>query len=110
MTTIYHFAIHHIWYVVAIVALAAATALVLRKHVMHAMRLAKAAATDKRLPRSVRWLFRIGLAAKLFPGPDFGIDELAFGIGIVLLSTKYRSTWNEIRTDVRTAELARQAS
>jgi len=106
MTTIYHLAIHHIWYVVAAVAVIAAAALILRKHVAHAMRLAKAAATDKRLPRPVRWLFTTALAVKMLP-VDFGIDETLLLVGIVLLSTRYRSTWRDIRADVRAAELVK---
>jgi hypothetical protein len=63
------------------------------------MRLAKAAATDPRLPRSVRALFWVGLAAKAMP-IDFGVDEVCLGLGIVLLTTRYRVVWAEIRKDI----------
>jgi hypothetical protein len=67
------------------------------------MRYAKAAATDKRLPRPVRWLFVAGLAVKCLP-VDFGLDELLLGTGIVLLATRYRKVWAEIRADLATKE------
>lgn len=107
MNTIYHIVAYHLWYVLAILAILALLALILRKHVIYAMRLAKAAATDKRLPRPVRWLFGAALAVKVLP-VDFGIDEALLLVGIALLSTKYRSTWREIRTELRTAQLERQ--
>lgn len=64
------------------------------------LRLAKAAATDKRLPRPVRWLFLAALAIKAVPVPDFGVDEVMLLLGIALLSTVYRSTWAEIRAEI----------
>jgi hypothetical protein len=64
------------------------------------MRLAKAAATDARLPKPVRGLFIVGLAAKAMP-VDFGIDEFCLGLGVLLLATRYRSVWAEIREDVQ---------
>lgn len=71
-----------------------------RKWLRRMMRLAKAAATDKRLPRSVRWLFGVSIAVKTLPIPDFGIDEIGLIIGIVLLNTVYRETWAQIRSEI----------
>ena len=98
--TLIHFFEHHVWEFVAVAALVGVLSLVFRKRVARIVRLAKAAATDPRLPRPVRWLFRIGITAKLWPGPDLGIDEVALGLGIVLLSTKYRHVWREIREGI----------
>ena len=64
------------------------------------VRLAKAAATDKRLPWPVRVLFGVSLAIKAVPFPDFGIDEAGLAIGILLLATVYRSTWREIVSEL----------
>ncbi len=98
--TLYHFALHHAWWVVGLAVAVLGLSLAFRGRVKRLVRLAKAAATDPRLPRPVRWLFRIGIAAKMFPGPDFGIDELALGLGLVLVSTKSRRTWREIRGEI----------
>ncbi|MHB8190461.1 MAG: hypothetical protein ACYDHP_08615 [Ferrimicrobium sp.] len=89
----------HIWLAVIVLAALVALVLVFRGRVKRLMRLAKAAATDPRLPRSVRWLFVVGLAAKAMP-VDFGIDEVALGLGVLLLSTKYRHIWREIREGI----------
>lgn len=70
------------------------------KRVRRLMRLAKAAATDERLPRSVRWLVRVSLAIKAVPVPDFGIDEIGLVIAAILLSTVYRKVWADIRNEV----------
>ena len=96
--TIYHF-VHHVWWVVGISVAVLGLSLAFRGRVKRLLRLAKAAASDPRLPKPVRWLFVVGLAAKAMP-VDFGIDELALGLGVVLLSTKYRATWREIREGI----------
>lgn len=84
----------------AMVVLAGIGAL-FRRRVRYWLRLARAAATDPRLPRSVRWLFRVGIAIKLVPGPDLGIDEVALALGAILLATRYRATWATIREELR---------
>lgn len=66
--------------------------------------LGKRAATDKRLPRGVRWIFMAGLAVKCWP-VDFGIDEALLGLGIILLAGPYRHTWSTIKAELD-AELA----
>jgi hypothetical protein len=70
-----------------------------RSRIKRALRLAKAAATDPRLPKPVRWLFVTGLAAKALP-VDFGLDELLLGTGLVLLLTRYRGVWREICAEI----------
>ncbi len=90
--------------IIAIVAilfvLGAVGTFTFRKRIKYVFLLAKAAATDPRLPKSVRWLFKIGLAVKLLPIPDFGVDELCLGLGVILLATRYRSEWKLIRLDL----------
>lgn len=65
------------------------------------LRLAKAVATDDRLPTPVRWLFRIALAIKVVPVPDFGLDEVLLLIGVGLLAGPYRGVWRQIREETR---------
>jgi hypothetical protein len=65
------------------------------------LRLAKAASTDPRLPRPVRWLFAVSLAIKAIPFPDFGLDEVGLLLGIVLLNTVHRQVWAEIRAEIK---------
>lgn len=64
------------------------------------MRVAKSLATDKRLPWGVRYLFRVALLVKCLP-VDFGIDEALLGIGMLLMLTVYRPTWNAIRAEAK---------
>jgi hypothetical protein len=94
-----HFAMHHVWWAVGAVVVLAALAVVFRRKVKRALRLARAAATDKRLPPSVRWCFRIALLAKAMP-LDFGIDELALAVGLALLLTRHRATWRTICAEI----------
>ena len=64
------------------------------------LRIARAVATDKRLPRGVRWLFAVALAIKCLP-IDFGIDEVLLLVGVGLLAGPYRATWKLIREETR---------
>jgi hypothetical protein len=73
---------------------------IVHRKLSRALRLAKAAATDPRLPRPVRWLFVTGLAVKCLP-VDFGLDEVLLGTGLVLLFTRYRKTWAAIRSEIQ---------
>lgn len=75
-------------------------ALVFRRHTARLLRLARALATDRRLPRPVRWLFVAALAIKMSP-VDFGIDEVLMVIGAVLLVGPYRRVFAEIRRETR---------
>jgi len=86
-----------LWLLAGVLVVAAFNA---RHWLKRMMRLAKAAATDKRLPPSVRWLFKIGLLAKLMP-IDFGIDEVCLGLGVLLLATLHRETWAQIRSEIQ---------
>lgn len=72
-----------------------------KARIRFAVRMAKAAATDKRLPKPVRLLFAISLAIKAVPFPDFGVDEIGLGVGILLLATVYRGTWRTIMAELR---------
>jgi len=72
-----------------------------RQRVASLMRLMKALTTDKRLPRPVRWLFRVAFIVKCIPGPDFGIDEALLLIGALLLAGPYRHVWRAIRQDLQ---------
>ena len=65
------------------------------------LRIAKAVATDTRLPWPVRWLFRAALAIKCIPLPDFGIDEVLLLVGVALLAGPYRGVWTQIREETR---------
>ena len=91
----------HLYALIALVVVLVGLALVFRGRVKRLMRLAKAAATDPRLPRPVRWLFAVSLAVKALPVPDFGIDEAGLLLGIVLLSTIYKHQWAEIRSEIK---------
>ena len=64
------------------------------------LRMAKAAASDRRLPRGVRWLFAAALAIKCIPFPDFGLDEAMLLVGMLLLLGPYRRTWRIIRAEL----------
>jgi hypothetical protein len=65
------------------------------------LRIARALATDTRLPRPVRWLFRAALAIKCVPLPDFGVDEILLLAGVALLAGPYRHVWRQIREETR---------
>lgn len=54
------------------------------------LRIAKAVTTDRRLPRPLRWTAAVGLAVKAAPVPDFGVDEVALLVVVLLLVTVYR--------------------
>ncbi len=94
------FALHHPWLVGAAILLVGVAALIFRRRVARALKLAKAAATDPRLPRHVRWLFRVALLAKALP-VDFGIDEAALALGVALLLLRHRETWREICAEIQ---------
>lgn len=82
------------------VLVAAVAAVVLRRHLRLALRVAKALTRDERLPRPLRWTVAVGLAAKAMP-VDFGVDELALGIAALLLVTRYRGVLQAVIADAR---------
>lgn len=68
------------------------------------MRVAKALATDKRVPSPLRWVIGVALAMKVVPFPDFGVDEILLaGVG-VLLVTAYRPTFLTIVAEIRSQD------
>jgi hypothetical protein len=91
----------YLWWIVGAVVLAAVVGVALRPRAARLIRLIRALATDPRLPRPVRWLFRAALVIKLIPGPDLGIDEALLVIGALLLWGPYRAVWRAIRQETR---------
>jgi len=93
------FAVSHWLYLVGAAVLLGLCALVFRGRLKRLLRLAKAAATDPRLPRPVRYLFVVALAVKCLP-VDFGADEILLLVGVGLLYGPYRRQWAEIRGEI----------
>ena len=78
-----------------------AAAFTFRNQLRYLVRVAKACATDERLPRPLRATLAVALAIKVVPIPDFGVDEiLLLAIG-VLLVTVYRPTFKAILEETR---------
>jgi hypothetical protein len=75
-----------------------------------AVRLLRALALDKRLPRPLRCLMMFGLAVESLPPwvPDFNVDEMSLTISGVLLATVYRGRMKAIMADIRAEEAGRQ--
>jgi hypothetical protein len=90
-----------VWILVAVGVVALVSGFAFRTQLRFAMRLAKAVATDQRLPRPLRWAIGIGLAVKLVPVPDFGIDEIILAFCGVLLLGFYRPTLRAILAETR---------
>jgi hypothetical protein len=74
-----------------------------RRQVRYLLRVTKALATDKRLPKPLRWGLKVALAIKMVPVPDLGIDEVILLLIGVLLVTVYRPTLHAILSESRTA-------
>lgn len=74
---------------------------VFRAQLRYLIKVAKALATDERLPRSLRWALRLALALKVVPFPDFGIDEVILVVVGLLLVTVYRPTLRAILAESR---------
>jgi hypothetical protein len=72
-----------------------------RKQLRYLVKVAKAIATDERLPRPLRWALALALAIKLVPVPDFGVDEVILVVVGVLLVTVYRPTLRAILEETR---------
>ena len=88
------------WVLLCLVVFALA-ALAFRKQLVYLVKVAKACATDKRLPRPLRWALALALAIKIVPLPDFGIDEIILLVVGVLLATVYRPTFRAILDESR---------
>ncbi|HEX6394202.1 MAG TPA: hypothetical protein VFZ97_12225 [Acidimicrobiales bacterium] len=76
-------------------------ALTFRKQLLYLVRVAKACATDDRLPRPLRWVLGVALVIKAVPVPDFGIDEVLLIVVGILLVTLYRPTFRAILEESR---------
>ena len=68
----------------------------MRAKFRYLIRVAKATASDPRLPRPLRWALKVGLAIKAVPVPDLGVDEVILVIVGGLLMTVYRPTFRLI--------------
>lgn len=86
-------------YLLVTATVLAVAGFVARDHVRYWLRIARALATDKRIPAPLRWAIRVGLAVKCLP-VDFGADELILGTCGLVLATVYRSTCREIIAEV----------
>lgn len=82
----------------------AVMALIFQRQLRFAMRVAKALATDERVPRPMRWAIGVALAVKVVPFPDFGVDEVILLVIGVLLLTLYRPTFHAIVAESRAAD------
>lgn len=89
------------WLVIAVVASGLVLAVLFRTQIRFAMKVAKALATDGRVPRPMRWAIGVALAMKVIPFPDFGVDEVILVVVGVLLLTLYRPTFTEIVAEIR---------
>lgn len=93
----------HWWGWVLVVVVAAGLLMVgFRRQIRYGIRVAKAVATDERLPKPLRWALRVALAIKAVPVPDLGIDELLLVAVAVLLLTVYRPTFRAILAESAT--------
>ena len=97
------------WILIAVVAVAVVPALLFRAQIRFAIKVAKALATDTRVPRPLRWAIGVALAMKLVPIPDFGVDEVILVCVGVLLVTVYRPTFRAIVAEMRDREPERSA-
>lgn len=93
------------WTLLAVAVLAVIAGIAFRRHVRFAMKLAKALATDTRLPRPLRGAIGVALAVKVVPVPDFGVDEVILVVVAALLLTVYRPTFRAIVAETRAGEV-----
>jgi hypothetical protein len=75
---------------------------IFRRQLRYLVKVAKALATDERLPRPMRWALTLALAIKMVPLPDFGVDEVILVLVGILLVTVYRPTLRAILAESRT--------
>lgn len=71
-----------------------------RVHVRYCVRVARAVANDRRIPKPLRWAIRVGLVVKCCP-LDFGADELILGTCGIILFTCYRKQLAQIVSEVQ---------
>ena len=89
-----------VWLLV-IAGVFAVVAFLLRDRLRYLIKVAKALATDERIPTPLRWGLRVALAMKVVPVPDFGIDEIILIVIGLLLVTVYRPTLRSILEESR---------
>jgi hypothetical protein len=87
------------WLLVGI-AVFGLVAFVFRRQLRYMVKVAKAVATDERLPRPLRRALAVALAMKV-PVPDFGVDEVILVVVGLLLVTVYRPTLRAILDESR---------
>lgn len=92
------------WVLIGVGVVGLTAGVLLRRHLRFAMKVAKAVATDQRLPKPLRWAIGVALAMKVVPFPDFGVDEIILVVVGTLLLTVYRSTFRAIVAETRAAE------
>lgn len=92
------------WVLIGVGVVGLTAGVLLRRHLRFTMKVAKAVATDQRLPKPLRWAIGVALAMKVVPFPDFGVDEIILVVVGTLLLTVYRSTFRAIVAETRAAE------
>ena len=102
-----------LWQIVLIVAgaVAAGTAVgawLYQPQLRFAMRVARALATDRRLPRPLRRMIAFGLAIKAVPGPDLGIDEVLLAAAGLWILVRHRATFRAIVAESKTVRQREQ--
>jgi hypothetical protein len=95
------------WLLIVVGVVALGLVIAFRAQLRFAMRVTKSVATDDRLPRPLRGAIGIGLAIKVIPVPDFGIDEIILVVCGTLLLTVYRPTLQAILAETRATEPSR---
>lgn len=81
----------YLYALAAIVGTFALSAILFRSHTKRAIRIGRALATDKRLPRYLRVLLAFGLLP--IPGP---VDDVILVIAGVLVIVRHRATFRAI--------------
>jgi hypothetical protein len=92
------------WLLIVTGVVALLSGLAFRSQLRFAIKLTKVLATDERLPRPLRWAIGVGLAIKVVPVPDFGVDEMILVLAGALLLTVYRPRFREIIAEARAAK------
>ena len=91
------------WWIWLLIGAAAATAVavfLLRSRLRYAVQFARLLVKDPRIPKPLRVTIGAGLAVKLLPVPDFGIDEILLGAAALILLLFYRPVLADIHNTV----------
>lgn len=97
-------------WIAVVVGVLGLVAFAFRNQLRYLVKVAKAVATDKRLPRPLRWAVGLALAMKVVPVPDFGVDEVILLVAGVLLVTVYRPILQAILDESRSQRLDAMAT